>query len=111
MQNRIPILHTENAGDTVEMLFAMTKLVHREANNNFSLHAKRRSPSLHTTQRYMLETIPGIGPHLARTLIKQFGSLQAIVNATLSDLMEVPGIGKGRAEKIRALLQKDYRQT
>jgi Fanconi anemia group M protein len=111
LRTRIPILHTENAGDTVEMLFAMAKLVHREAGHDFSLHAKRRSPSLQTTQLYMLETIPGIGPRLARTLIKQFGSLQAIVNAAPSDLRAVPGIGKGRAEKIRTLLQKDYRQT
>jgi ERCC4-type nuclease len=37
--------------------------------------------------------------------------LQAIVNAAPNDLMAVPGIGKGRAEKIRTLLQKDNRQT
>jgi len=107
--NRIPILHTENAAETVEVLLAMTELVHRQTTPEFSLHAKRRSPSPAITQRYVLETIPGIGPRLARVLLKQFGSLQAVFNAAPADLMEVPGIGRNKAERIRELLQRDYR--
>lgn len=107
--NRIPIIHTENAADTVEMLFAMAQLVHRDTAQEFSLHAKRRSASPQKTQRYILETIPGIGPHLAKALLQQFGNLQAVFNAAPDDLMEVPGIGRNRAEKIRTLLQRDYR--
>jgi Fanconi anemia group M protein len=108
--NRIPILQTENAADTVEMLLAMAQIVHHEPNRDFSLHAKRRSASPALTQRYILETIPGLGPHLANALLKQFGSLQAVFDATSKDLMEVPGIGRNKAENIRTLLQREYRQ-
>jgi Fanconi anemia group M protein len=108
--NRIPIIHTENSADTVETLFAMAQLVHRETAQEFSLHSKRRSPSPQKTQRYILETIPGIGPHLAKALLQQFGNLQAVFDAAPDDLMEVPGIGRSRAEKIRTLLQRDYRK-
>ncbi len=108
--NRIPILHSENSADTIELLLAMTQLVHRGKAQEFSLHAKRRTSSPATTQRYILETIPGIGPHLARSLLKQFGSLQAVFSAAPDELMEVAGIGRNKAEKIRALLQRDYRQ-
>jgi len=108
--NRIPILQTESSADTIEMIHAMAQLAHREREHAFSLHAKRRSPSPATTQRYILETIPGIGPQLARTLLKQFGSLQAVFNATPEDLQEVPGIGRNKAEKIRELLQSNYQQ-
>jgi Fanconi anemia group M protein len=107
--NRIPIIHTENTSDTVEMLFAMAQLVHRDTAQEFSLHPKRRSLSPQKTQRYILETIPGIGPHLAKALLQKFGNLQAVFNAAPNDLMEVPGIGRSRAEKIRTLLQRDYR--
>jgi Fanconi anemia group M protein len=108
--NRIPIIRTENVADTVEMLLAMAQLVHHESDRDFSLHAKRRSASPALTQRYVLETIPGLGPHLANALLKQFGSLQAVFDATSKDLMEVPGIGRNKAEKIRTLLQREYRQ-
>jgi ERCC4-type nuclease len=108
--NRIPILHSENSAETIELLLAMAQLVHRDKAQEFSLHAKRRSSSPATTQRYILETIPGIGPHLAKALLKQFGNLQAVFSAAPDELMEVAGIGRNKAEKIRALLQHDYRQ-
>jgi len=108
--NRIPILHSENSAETIELLLAMAQLVHRDQAQEFSLHAKRRSSSPATTQRYILETIPGIGPHLARSLLKQFGSLQAVFSAAPDELMEVSGIGRNKAEKIQALLLRDYRQ-
>lgn len=110
LQNRIPILHTENANDTVALLFAMAELVQGQPGREFSLHAKRRSPSPAQTSRYLLETIPGIGPHLARVLLEQFGSLQAVFNATPAVLQEVPGIGRNKAERIRDVLQREYRQ-
>jgi len=110
LQNRIPILQTTGSADTIEMIYAMAQLTHRAREHAFSLHAKRRSHSPALTQRYILETIPGIGPHLARALLKQFGSLQAVFNATPEDLCEVPGVGLPKAEKIRTLLQCDYRQ-
>jgi len=109
--NRIPILHTGNSAETIELLFAMAQLAPRETAKKFSLHAKRRSPSPALTQRYILETIPGLGPHLAESLLKQFGSLQAVFNAKFDDLMDVPGIGRNRAEKVLALLQHDYRPS
>ncbi len=108
--NRIPILQTESSADTIEMIYAVAQLAPREREHAFSLHAKRRSPSPAMTQRYILETIPGIGPHLAQTLLKQFGSLQAVFNATPDDLREVPGVGRNKAKKIRELLQSDYQR-
>jgi len=110
LQNRMPILQTENSADTIELLFAMTQLVHQEPSRGFSLHPKRRAASPALTQRYILETIPGIGPQLARELLKQFGNLQTVFNATATELMAVPGIGRNKAEKIQTILQRDYRQ-
>jgi len=108
VQNRIPILHTENAMDTVETLHAMAQIIRPKLSKEFSWYARRRMPSPAKRQRIVLETVPGIGHHLAHTLLKRFGSLQAVFNATPPDLMNVPGIGHTRAKKIRALLQKDY---
>ena len=47
-----------------------------------------------------LEGIPGIGKKRRLMLLKKFGSIENIKNATLEDLQKLPGITKGIAEKI-----------
>lgn len=47
-----------------------------------------------------LEGIPGIGKKRRLMLLKEFGSIENIKNATLEDLQKLPGITKSIAEKI-----------
>jgi excinuclease ABC subunit C len=47
-----------------------------------------------------LEGIPGIGKKRRLMLLKEFGSIENIKNATLEDLQKLPGITKPIAEKI-----------
>jgi excinuclease ABC subunit C len=49
-----------------------------------------------------LQEIPGIGPTRKRALLLHFGTLKAIENATLADLMQVPGISAESARRIFA---------
>jgi Fanconi anemia group M protein len=107
--NRIPILYTDDAMDSVETLYNILQIVQPAGFGEFSPPARRRRPSPAKRQRTVLESIPGIGRQLAHTLLRHFGNLQAVFNATPVDLMNVPGIGEIRADKIRALLQNNYR--
>lgn len=50
--------------------------------------------------RSPLDDIPGIGRHRKQILLKHLGSLQALQEATLSELEAVPGLGKGLARRI-----------
>jgi ERCC4-type nuclease len=106
--NHIPIVHSKNAGETAELINAIVRILYEESDRNFTLHAKKRAASLHLTQRYVMETLPGIGPHLADELLKRFGSLQAICLAQPEELMRISGIGHGRAEKIHEILHRKY---
>jgi len=51
-----------------------------------------------------LDSVPGIGPKRKKALIKQFGSVRSIKEATSEDLLRVPGITSKVAEKIREYL-------
>jgi excinuclease ABC subunit C len=60
--------------------------------------ARRESP---------LEQIPGLGPKKRRELLRQFGGLQGVVNASVDDLVKVRGIGRSMAETIYNQLHVD----
>lgn len=54
--------------------------------------------------RVMLETIPGLSTARAAALLRHFGSLSALGRASVKEIAEVEGIGKGTAEKLHETL-------
>lgn len=109
VRNHIPILYTKDKTDTVEMLYYLANLEKREPfKSPFSFYVKHKPSRQKPAQRYMLEAIPGIGPAVADLLLKKFGSLHAVMNASPGELAEIQGIGMKRAEKIFELFQQKY---
>ena len=47
-----------------------------------------------------LDDIPGVGEVKKKALLKKFGSVENIKNATIEELMKVKGINKNLAEII-----------
>jgi NAD-dependent DNA ligase len=45
--------------------------------------------------------LPGVGPERAGRLLDSFGSVEAAISASRSELQSVDGIGKSIADKIR----------
>ncbi len=60
----------------------------------------RRKQSFTST----LDSIPGIGPRRKHALLRHFGTLRAIKDATIDELMNVKGITRATAEKIKGIL-------
>jgi excinuclease ABC subunit C len=60
-------------------------------------HRSRRSK---TMVESMLDDVPGLGEVRRKTLIKHFGSLRKLRNATIEEIAEVPGIGPRTATAI-----------
>lgn len=64
-------------------------------------HRKRRSrATLHTA----LDEIPGVGEQRRRALLRRFGSVQRVGEASVEELATVPGISTGLATAIAAAL-------
>lgn len=76
----------------------------RDEAHRFGLTAHRqRRTKLGLASR--LETIPGIGPARRKALLRHFGSIEAIRNASLEELAAVPGMTRSAAEQVKAHLE------
>jgi excinuclease ABC subunit C len=64
-------------------------------------HRKLRSKSAVTSA---LEDVPGIGPRRRQALIRHFGSIDAVTQAEIEELVSVPGMNRPAAEKIKEYL-------
>jgi excinuclease ABC subunit C len=51
-----------------------------------------------------LDQIPGIGPRRRQRLLKTFGSVEAIREASVDELAAVPGMTRGAAEQVKSFL-------
>jgi len=75
----------------------------RDEAHRFALgyHQKIRKKETFTSS---LDTVPGIGPKRKRALLKQFGSVHAIREASTEELAAARGITRGLARKIKEYL-------
>lgn len=55
----------------------------------------------HHAKLYVLQGLPGIGPALAQRLLARFGSVERVITADEAALMQVRGIGRTTAMRIR----------
>lgn len=58
------------------------------------------------SQVYFLRSLPSVGPKLAQELLKHFGSVSQVINASQKELEAIEGIGKKKAEKLFEFFNK-----
>jgi excinuclease ABC subunit C len=68
-----------------------------------TFHRARRTRS---TIRSLLDEIPGIGPRRRRELLRRFGSVEGIRQASIEEIAAVPGINRALAERIKKELDE-----
>ena len=82
----------------------LLQLVRNEAHRfAISHHRKRRSKDLLSSS---LDGIDGLGPKLKLNIIRYFGGIDKIKEASLDELKSAPGIGESKAKKIFSFLKK-----
>ena len=92
---------------TSEALYLLQYL--RDESHRFAItkHRKRRSKA---QRRSVLDSIPGLGPTRQAALLKHFGSVKRIREATPEQIAEVKGVGLGLARTIRDRLAASSRE-
>ena len=104
----VPILNTKNAKETAEYLFVIAKREQIAKDREVAIRVGRKGLTINEQQRFVVEGLPLVGPSLARNLLTKFGSIKSIVDASEKELREVEGLGKGKAKKIKKLLEAKF---
>ena len=73
-----------------------------------TFHRQQRSSRM---RRSALDDIPGLGPARRKQLVKSFGSVAKVKEASVEELCELPGFGPSLAEKIYETLHQPPAQS
>jgi ERCC4-related helicase len=105
---QIPILFTKTTKDTAAMIAVLAKREQEIGKRDFTLHSNKKVSGLRDVQEYIVSSLPGVGPTLARPLLKEFKSIKNIVNASEEELRKIELIGEKKAKQIYDSLNKEY---
>tara|TARA_Y100000034_G_scaffold130790_1_gene190152 strand:+ start:1360 stop:2016 length:657 start_codon:yes stop_codon:yes gene_type:complete len=87
-EHQVPIIFTHDEEDTASYLAVIAT---KKSKTEFSLRPSKTFRSKKEQLQYIIEGFPNIGPTKAKALIKTFGSLKNIFNASSSDLEKILG--------------------
>ena len=106
----IPIIQTRNQEETIETLLMLAKKEQFDNKREISLRGEKTAMNIEEQQQFIIESLPGIGPSMAKSLLKHFKSVKKIFNASKQQLKEVEGIGEKRAKEIINTITHNYKE-
>ncbi len=104
------LFFTRNASATAEMVYALAKHEQLAKKQPLSVYAKRKAVTLSQQQRAIVEALPTVGPTMARALLEYFQTVENIMSAPESELLEVAKMGEKKAKQLREVLTKRYKE-
>ncbi|MBA1343555.1 MAG: 3'-flap repair endonuclease Xpf [ANME-2 cluster archaeon] len=105
----VPILMSKDAEDTALMLAAIARREQQDHGRKVVMHGKRSAMMLPQQQEYVVSAMPEIGPVVAKNLLKHFGTVAAVMNASREELMAVELVGPKTADRIREVVGGEYK--
>ena len=96
----IPILRSKDPSETAKLMVYIGRQIESMAMGGVQRHGYRPK-NKRKRQLFILQGLPGIGPGRAGRLLDRFGSVEAAISASSSELQSVDGIGKSIADKIK----------
>jgi ERCC4-type nuclease len=96
----IPVLRSKDPSETAKLIVFIARQIESMAGGGMQRHGYRPKTK-RKRQLFILQGLPGVGSEKAERLLAMFGSVEAAISASSSELQIVDGIGKSIAEKIK----------
>ena len=107
---QVPVLFTSCARETVDFLHNIAKREQLGNSRDIRLRVGRKGLTLAEQQRFLVESLPFVGPKMAKALLKEFGSVKEIANAYSKDLQKVSNLGEKKAKRIKKVFRAKYEE-
>jgi ERCC4-type nuclease len=106
----VPIIYSREKQETKDIIIMIGR--QEEAFIDVvPLRGGYRPKRLKSRQLFILQGLPRVGPTAAKRLLEHFRSVSNAVNAPVEALVQVEGIGRISAERIREVLDSEYQAT
>ncbi len=105
----VPVIMSRDEEDTAAMIMAIAKREQQDHGREVAMHGKRSAMMLPEQQEYIVSAISNIGPVVARNLLKHFGSVEAVMQASREELKGVELVGPKTADRIREMVGGEYK--
>ncbi|MHC1605700.1 MAG: ERCC4 domain-containing protein, partial [Candidatus Methanofastidiosia archaeon] len=99
----VRVIFSKDFEESVSYLYNMARREQEAGRRQPRLRGEKKVLSLSERQVYIVEGLPSVSSTLARRLLGHFGSISAIFNASVDELMKVEGVGKKIANKIKEI--------
>ena len=96
----IPILRSKDPSETARLIVYISRQLESITKGGVQRHGYQPK-GIRYRQLYILQGLPGVGRERADRLLDRFGSVEAVISASIDDLQTINGIGKNIAEKIK----------
>src|SRR3989338_3569486 len=88
LEFQVPIIFTKDYADTAKFISVLAK---KEKKEHISIRAVKKSLNKKEQLQYILEGFPCVGPATAKKLLKKFGCIKNIINASDEELKKEIG--------------------
>ena len=103
------VFFTAEPWQTAELIYTIAK--HESVKKLAGPYVKKRfkAEDVEQNQLLIVSSLPGVGPKLGERLLKRFGTIRRIFNASIAELASVEGVGRAKAERIARILDSYYK--
>lgn len=100
----VTVLYVRTPRNAAELIFRMASHVQKGLGYEIAFRRGKSEPGKGEAL-FVLEGVPGVGPTTASKVLAHFRSTLAFMNASVEELIAVPGLGKKKAERIHACIR------
>lgn len=111
LEGCVSIVFAENEEDAAYIIHSIAQKAQDSYGRIPIIHKKPRLGSIEEWQVYIVQSLPHIGPKLARRLLKRFGSVLGVFNASALELSRIEGLSEWKAQEIVRILRSPYSES